>query len=133
MQFAKQKAAELEVFHSPAVGPGKRRRREGGENVMETENNDSSTEDSTLSTNGSSFSPPAKRPRSDTEGGGGGGGEMEEGQKLIEEFMRDVRSLPLRDLSPADLKQRLEGMREKVLATGNSYVLAIAHSCNNST
>lgn len=101
-QFARQKAAELEVFHSTSrvldEEPSAKRR------CVEGEDDE------------------AKRRRE----------QVREGEKLIGEFLSKVGSLPLETLSEEEVRGRLEGLREEVLRRNNPYIQAILDSCQSS-
>ena len=99
LQFARRKAAELEMFHCPGQGAIT----EGGREEEEEKGG-----------------PAAKRRCEEGEGG-----EAEEGEILIRGFLGAVRDLPLGSMSGADVRSRLEGMKEELLAKKNSFVASL--------
>ncbi len=107
-QFARRKAAELEVFHS------------GGGGVEPSGGG------------GAEGEPSAKRRRVEDEGKRRRE-DVREGEDLIEQFLSSVRALPLGELSEEEVRAKLEGLKVEVLGSNNPYIQAIVESCTSST
>ena len=110
IEFAKQKAAELEVFH--CYGDcGEPEYKASLANLVKS-----------LRTEGDG-EPAAKRRKT----------EAEEGEKIIADFLSHANELFDRhkkaEISKEQVQQRLEEMKEEVLASGNSYIKTLVASC----
>ena len=111
IDFAKQKAAELEIFHSYG---------DKGECSCFMYWVVYGWKDECHWTG--EGEPSAKRKKT----------EMEEGEKIIADFLAETQELADRqkrkEISKGQVEQRLEEMRKEVLASGNSYIQTIVAS-----
>lgn len=94
-QFARRKAAELEMFHCPVRG-------QGGAGGREKEEEEGAGEQS------------AAREE-----------EVVEGERLVRGFLDAVRGLPVDTMSAVEVRSHLEQLKAELLAKKNSYVATL--------